>query len=120
MSDDLFTGINKPKDLENMSDLEKKHYPTVEAPESASPRESFKVTVTVGKDLPHPDKGDHFIQWVDLYVDDAYLSRLDFTPTVSGTPVSVTLKLNYDCTIRAISRCNLHGMWEGSKKIKIG
>ncbi len=119
MGDDLFVGINKPEDLGNMSDVEKKHYPTIEAPESVKARESFSVKISVGKELAHPDEGGHYIQWVDLYADDAYLARFDFTPTVSGAPLSVTLKLNYDCTLRAISRCNLHGMWEGSKKIKI-
>jgi len=119
MNSELFVGINRPCDLSNMSDVEKKHYPTIEVPESVKAREPFNITVSVGKELAHPDKGDHFIQWVDLYAGEAYLARVDFTPTVSCSPVSITLKLNYDCTIRAISRCNQHGMWEGSKKIKI-
>ena len=119
MEDILFRGINKVKDAARPTDLEKKHVPTIEAQEHVKAREPFDVKVTIGKELPHPDEGGHFIQWIELYADDAYLARFDFTPTVSGGPVTITCKLNYDTTLIARVRCNLHGLWESSKTIKV-
>ncbi len=119
MSDDLFVGINRVKDPSNPTDLEKKHIPTIVAPDSAPLREPFEVEIIVGKDLAHPDHGDHFIQFVELYAGEAYLARCDFTPTVSGAPIRITLKLNYDTPLRARSRCNQHGVWESEKMVKI-
>lgn len=119
MADDLFRSINKVKDPNSKTDLEKKHYPTIDAPDSVKAREPFKVTITVGKELAHPDEGGHYIQWIELYAGEAYLARFDFTPTMTGSPVTITLKLNEDTTLRAIERCNLHGLWEGSKAITV-
>ncbi len=120
MSDDLFVGINRVKDPDNMTDLEKKHVGTIELPHGdPKAREPFKVKLTVGKDLAHPDEGNHYIQWIELFAGEAYLARFDFTPTVSGSPVVITLKLNQDTTLRTITRCNIHGLWEATKEIKV-
>jgi len=119
MSDILFREINRVKDPANPTDLEKKHVPTIEAPDEVTAREPFETTIIVGKELAHPDEGGHFIQWIELFAGDAYLARFDFTPTVSGAPVKITLKLNEDTTLVARERCNLHGVWESSKDIKV-
>ena len=119
MNDDLFRGINRVKNSTNLTDLEKKHIPTIIAPDEAPYREPFEVEIIVGKDLPHPDHGDHFIQNVELYAGEAFLARSEFTPTVSGTPIHITLKLNYDTPLLARSRCNQHGVWESEKMIRI-
>lgn len=119
MNDELFVGINRIKDPANPTELEKKHLPTIVAPDEVPYREPFEVEIIVGKELPHPDKGDHFIQNVELYAGEAFLARCDFTPTVSGTPMRITLKLNYDTPLCARSRCNLHGVWESEKMIRI-
>ncbi|MFQ6092348.1 MAG: class II SORL domain-containing protein [bacterium] len=119
MSQDLFKGINRVKDPANPTDLEKKHVPTIEAPDTVRRGEPFEVKVTVGKELSHPDEGGHHIQWLELFAGEAFLSRVDFTPTVSTSPVCLTLKLFEDTTLRAIARCNLHGMWESEKAVQV-
>ncbi|MBN1594866.1 hypothetical protein JW933_02965, partial [candidate division FCPU426 bacterium] len=91
-----------------MTDLEKKHLPEIEAPAEVKAREPFVATVTVGKNLPHPDEGGHWIQWVELYANEGYLARADLSATVSATPISFTLKLNEDTELVARIRCNLH------------
>jgi superoxide reductase len=118
--EDLFRGVNRVKDPGNLSDIEKKHIPTIDAPDSVGAREPFEVVIHVGKELAHPDEGAHHIQWVELFAGDAFLARADFTPTVSGSPVTFTLKLNEDTTLRALARCNLHGVWESERPLKVG
>ena len=119
MTEDLFTGINRVKDVSQKTDLEKKHLPTIHAPEEVKAREPFEVTIVVGEELAHPDEGAHHIQWVELFAGDAFLARADFTPTVSGTPVKFTLKLQEDTVLKAHARCNLHGVWEGTHELKV-
>ncbi|MCK5243536.1 class II SORL domain-containing protein [bacterium] len=119
MNDPLFAGINRVKDPKALTDLEKKHQPTIAAPAQVKAREPFAVTITVGQSMPHPDEGGHWIQWVELYAGEAYLARADLSATVSGTPVTFTLKLNQDTDLVARARCNLHGIWENRIPIKV-
>lgn len=66
-----------------------------------------------------PDEGGHHIQWLELFAGEAFLARVDFTPAVSGTPVTLILKLFEDTTLRLLARCNLHGLWEASRDLKV-
>lgn len=119
MADDLFKGINRVGDESAPTDLEKKHVPTIHAPEQVQAREPFEVKIVIGEKLAHPDEGAHHIQWVELFAGNAFLSRVDFTPTVSGSPVTMTLKLNEDTELKAHARCNLHGVWESRHTLKV-
>lgn len=115
----LFAGINRVTDFANISDLEKKHHPTIECPDKAEAGEYFKVKITVGKELAHPDENDHYIQWLELYAGDLFVSRVDFTPKLSKSPVTLGVKLEKTDKLRAIIRCNLHGLWESTKKVAV-
>ena len=119
MSDDIFKGLNRAKDSANKTDLEKKHIPTIHAPSNVKVREPFELTINVGEELAHPDEGAHHIQWIELFAGEAFLTRVDFTPTVSSGPVSLTLKLNEDTILKAHARCNLHGVWEYTHDLKV-
>ena len=54
----LFSGVNQPVDLDNLTDLEKKHIPVIESPSTVNRGECFSVSVEVGKMLTHPNKRD--------------------------------------------------------------
>ena len=43
-----------------------KHVPVIEAPAKVKAGEPFKVIVSVGKEIPHPNKPEHFISWIQL------------------------------------------------------
>jgi desulfoferrodoxin (superoxide reductase-like protein) len=43
-ADDIFCGVNTAADLENATDLEKKHLPIISAPQSVKKGECFEVT----------------------------------------------------------------------------
>ena len=79
-ADNIFCSVNTIGDIDTASDLEKKHLPIITAPNSVKKGERFAVTIEVGKLLKHPNEPGHFIQFVELYADDTYLTRVDFTP----------------------------------------
>ncbi len=115
----LFEQINHPDDLSNLNDLEKKHYPSIEAPATVPAGEAFDVKVTVGKYLDHPNEGGHFIQWVELYYNEVIIGRMELTPTIYEMPVTFRVRLGKSCTLKARARCNLHGIWEGRAELTV-
>jgi superoxide reductase len=117
---ELFVGVNEPEDLENPSDLEKKHMPVIEAPDSVKVGECFEVKVEVGRLLEHPNEHNHFIQFINLYADDTFLARADFTAVATCPVATLNVALQHPAEeLRVYERCNLHGTWVGRKPIKV-
>lgn len=117
---DLMHGINEPEDANNLTDLEKKHLPVIEAPESVGKGECFEVTIEVGRLLAHPNEPGHFIGYVDLYADDTFLSRTDLTPVKTCPKVRLCIALDHEAgELRAHEGCNMHGVWVGRKPITV-
>ncbi len=118
--ENLFCGVNIPKDLENMTDLERKHLPVITAPKSVKKGECFEVTIEVGKLMEHPNEPGHFIEFIEIYADHTYLGRMDFTARRSCPIVKVCLSLDHTHgKLRAFEHCNLHGTWEGQTEITV-
>ncbi|MFC2168741.1 class II SORL domain-containing protein [Acidobacteriota bacterium] len=115
-NNDLFCGVNsaQSKDISEMSDLEKKHTPVIEAPGAVKKGESFDVTVTVGKLLTHPNENGHFIEWIELYSGDTFLARLDLVPRLTSPTASFTVSLDHEHSLVAKTRCNMHGVWQSA------
>ncbi len=119
--DDLFCGVNKPStdDPEDMNALEKKHTVIIDAPDSVEENEPFEVEVRVGEYKEHPNEPGHFIEWMELYSGDTFLARLSLTPEKSDYVMKTTVKLDHSHPLRAKAKCNLHGVWESSKEIRL-
>jgi superoxide reductase len=117
--EDIQCGINQPKDKENISDLEKKHTPVIQAPDTVKKGEPFDVIVEVGKLKEHPNELDHFIQAIELYSGNTFLARADLRSKQSFPKVSFTVAVDHEHPLRAFEICNLHGTWEGTKRIKV-
>ncbi|MCK5237429.1 MAG: desulfoferrodoxin [Deltaproteobacteria bacterium] len=66
-----------------------------------------KVVITVGSTL-HPMDEDHYIEWIELIVDDKTL-RQDLSP--GGEPMAV-FKCLASTGIIVRAYCNLHGLWQ--------
>ncbi len=116
----LFCKLNKPEDVEADSPLAKKHVPVITVPQVLKAGEFYEVNIKV-VEIEHPNENDHFIQWIEFYIGSVYLGRFDFAPVMTKPEVTIPLKLSHrglDSTLRAISRCNLHGLWEGSVQVK--
>ena len=118
--EDIFCGVNTIKNKENMTDLEKKHLPVITAPGEIKRGECFEVIVEVGKVMAHPNEPSHHIEFIELYADETYLARMDFTARMTGSVMKVYVALDHiHCHLRAFAHCNLHGTWEGCAVIEI-
>ena len=122
---ELLTRVNKPKDPAGPTDLEKKHLPVIEAPAAVKAGEPFEVTVHVGKLLKHPNEPGHHVESIDLYKGYVLLARACLAGATTEPKVTFTLVLDPsiaagDDVLRAYEKCNLHGVWENTKAIKVG
>ena len=113
-----------------------KHVPAIELPASIKAGEPFCVSVSVGKEVAHPNTTEHFINWIALYFKAegaaaiTELAKFEFVahgesakgPNQGDSytdPVGcVQVKLNAPGTIIATSYCNIHGLWESSAEVK--
>ena len=98
----------------------KKHVPVITVQGDPKVGQPFTVNIKVGE-APHVMENGHFIQFVDLYCGHIYISRVDFTAELNKAEVSLSVVLHHEGkkTLRAFSRCNLHGIWEGSKDVNV-
>src|SRR3989338_10216082 len=124
------------KDLFQSADWKKeKHVPVIEAQAKVKKEEFFKVTVSVGKEIPHPNTTEHHIRWIEVYyLADGekfvyQLGRFEFNAhgeSTQGMNTStiythsegvLSFKTSKSGTIFASSYCNIHGLWQSSKKL---
>jgi len=114
-----------------------KHVPVIESPEKAKKGEFFKITLSVGRQIAHPNTTEHHIRWIEVYfLADGEkfpyeIGRFDFsshgestlgpnTSTIFTHPeVTVNFKTEKNGTIMATSYCNIHGLWKNSKELKV-
>jgi len=114
-----------------------KHVPAIEAPEKTKKQEVVKITVNVGKEIPHPNTTEHHIRWIEVYFLPKgekfpyQIGRFEFNshgesaqaPNASTiyTQPSLTcaFKTEKEGTIFASSYCNIHGLWQSSKELKV-
>ena len=115
-----------------------KHVPVIDCPDSVSAGEAFAVEASVGKEVAHPNTTEHHIGTMTLYflpegAKQAYqVGHYEFSahgqsaaganqgPVHAEPKVTVSLKLAKSGTLYALSLCNIHGLWESSKAIKVG
>ncbi len=126
------------KDLYQAADWKKeKHAPAIEAPDAVSKGSPVTVTVSVGREIPHPNTTPHHIRWIEVYFQPDggkfpfQVGRFDFTAhgespdgpdtsTIYTVPtVHCTFKTDKPGTILASSYCNIHGLWASSKALAV-
>ena len=114
-----------------------KHVPVIECPDEVNKGEFFRVTATIGKEIAHPNKTDHYIVWISIYFlaeGEKFpyeIAKTDFSAhgaSVQGPDTSsiythhettVSFKTEKPGTIYAVSYCNIHGLWKNVKEIKV-
>lgn len=99
------------------------HTPKIDAPDTVKADQPFEVAIKVG---PHPNKVEHSIRRIELYFyeegrgfNPIFLASVNLTPIYTEPNIRLTLKLKKSGVIYAIEYCNLHGLWEGRKEIKV-
>lgn len=124
------------KDLFQGADWKtEKHIPVIEAADKVKKSSFFKITVTVGKEISHPNRTEHHIRWIGVYFHPQgekfpyQIAKAEFsahgesvqgpdTSTVYTHPeVTLNFKTDKSGTIYASSYCNIHGLWQNSKDI---
>ena len=90
-----------------------KHVPVIEAPATAKVGEYFNVTVTVGKEIPHPNTTEHHMAWIAVHFVPAdgkvFVSGLSEGPTpgitVNGMPAAYSTAdgVTVDASVPAVS-----------------
>ncbi|MHB0915631.1 MAG: class II SORL domain-containing protein [Thermoleophilia bacterium] len=108
------TRIHEAKDIMNMSDIEKKHVPMIHLDDTPKEGEFFDVTIRVGEEISHPNEAEHHVEFIDLYLDDMFLIRCDQTWGYTEPKVTLAVRVDGPCRLRAYERCNLHGDWSNS------
>ncbi|HNV23984.1 MAG TPA: class II SORL domain-containing protein [Candidatus Omnitrophota bacterium] len=114
-----------------------KHVPAIKAPDAIKLGQAFKITVKVGEEIAHPNTTEHHISWIAVYFHPdgekfpVEIGKFDFTAhgasakgpntsTIVTEPcVEVSFKTEKSGTILATSYCNIHGLWESSKNLKV-
>ena len=126
------------KDLYQSADWKKeKHVPAIEAPDTVHKGAAVTVSVSVGREIPHPNTTGHHIRWIEVYFLPEggkfpfQLGRFDFTAhgespdgpdtsTIYTVPtVHCTFKTERAGTIMASSYCNVHGLWADAKPLTV-
>ena len=116
----LFDGINSISDPNNPSDLEKRHVPDVDSPDTVELGRSFLVTAEVGAILPHPSEPNHFIEVLELYADETFLASVKLTARTSQPRATLKVALTQPAKeLRVLAKCKLHGAWLGSRPIEV-
>jgi superoxide reductase len=114
-----------------------KHVPVIECPDQVQADEMFEVRVTLGKEVAHPNKTEHHIRWIQLFFKpegDKFsyqVGSFEFTahgaatdgpdtgPVYTNHTVAAQMKTKKPGVLFATSLCNIHGLWENSKAIKL-
>ncbi len=114
-----------------------KHVPAIECPEKISKDKIFDVKVGLGKEVAHPNKTEHHIRFIDLYFHPEgekfpyQIGHFEFNAHGASTDgpdtssiythhsVTTSFKTSKPGVIHAVALCNIHGLWESSKEIKV-
>ena len=114
-----------------------KHVPVIECPDAVAADEVFAVKVTLGKEVAHPNTTAHHIRWIQVYFQakegkfpyqvgnfeftahGEHVDGADKAPVYTHHTVTASMKVTKPGILRAISLCNIHGLWESMKTIEV-
>lgn len=110
-----------------------KHVPVIEAPATAAVGEKVHITVSVGKDIPHPNTTEHHINWIKLYFIPGgtqvpfEVANVEFNvhgesvkganegPAYAEAEAVVVASFKESGKLLAASYCNIHGLWKSEE-----
>ncbi|MDD3776192.1 MAG: class II SORL domain-containing protein [Actinomycetota bacterium] len=114
-----------------------KHVPVIEVEPGAKKGEPVEIKISIGKEIAHPNTTQHHITWISLFFlpdGDKYpihIGDINFSAhgsSVQGADTS-TVYTNYkgvfslttekQGNLLASSYCNIHGLWQSSKQLKL-
>jgi superoxide reductase len=114
-----------------------KHVPVIEAPDQVKEGELFEVKISLGKEVAHPNTTEHHISWISLFFHPEgekftyQVGHYEFSahgesvgganqgPVYTHHEVSAFLKISKPGTLYALALCNIHGLWQSVKEIRL-
>lgn len=114
-----------------------KHAPVIHCAEEVTAGEFFEVKVNIGEEIGHPNTTEHHITWISLFFKpegDKFVYEVghyEFNghgasvkgpnqgPVYNDPMVVTSVKVMQPGTFHALAMCNIHGLWEGTKEIRI-
>lgn len=120
-------GLADIKNLEKevQKDYFDRHSPVIICNNSAHEGEKFKIKVVVGSEYVHPDDGDHFIGYIQLWNREMLLAETKLFPGTMGNQPGhaevdfyIVPKVSMNLTV--MSYCTKHGLWQSEpKEVKV-
>ena len=126
------------KDLIQGADWKmEKHVPAIEADDKIKKGDPITISVTVGKQIAHPNTTEHHIRWIEVYflpIGEKFpsqLGRFEFnahgesaqgadTSTIFTHPQAIVkFKSDKSGALLAASYCNIHGLWQSAAQITV-
>lgn len=129
--------INLSERIQQADWKKEKHVPVIESPEQVTANKLFELKVNLGKEISHPNTTEHHIRWISLYFHPDgekftyQIGRFEFSahgesvagpnqgPVYTHHAVNTSLKISKPGILHALAFCNIHGLWESSKEIKV-
>ena len=114
-----------------------KHVPVIVSADTTAAGAALDITVTVGKEIAHPNTTNHHIALIALHFVPAgakasvEITRCEFSshgasvegpdkgPAYTDSTLSVRAKFAVSGTLYATAYCNIHGLWASEKAIMI-
>ncbi len=114
-----------------------KHVPVITCSETFTAGQSLTITISVGKEIPHPNTAVHHITWIALhYVPEGVktsieIARCEFSAhgaaadgpdkgaAYTDSTMTINAKLAASGTLFATAYCNIHGLWTSEKRITL-
>ncbi len=114
-----------------------KHVPVIECDDSVKSGSCLPITISVGKEVAHPNTTNHHIAWIALhYVPEGAkmsieITRCEFSahaesaagpdtgPAKTCSTVSICAILAKSGTLYATAYCNIHGLWASEKTFTV-
>ena len=113
-----------------------KHVPVIDMPTAVKKDEIMKLTVSVGKQIAHPNTTAHHIAWIEVFFHPegekfpVLIGRAEFsahgagaqgvdTSTIYTHPeIALAFKAGKPGKVLAMSYCTIHGLWTSSADLK--
>ena len=104
--------VKQPADPNALNTAEMKHVPQIVVVKDCGlikEADCTDVHVRVGQTL-HPMDPDHYIRYIDYYLDRAFISRVWLSPETCHAAAGLHVNAASG-TITAVENCNKHGTW---------
>ncbi|MEB3846986.1 MAG: class II SORL domain-containing protein [Desulfurococcales archaeon] len=99
------------------------HTAKIEAPDTVKKGEAFEITIKVG---PHEMKPQHSIRYAEVWFyeegrpfNPVRVAKIEWEPDYTLPEAKIKLTLQKPGILYVITYCNLHGLWEARKEIKV-